>query len=386
MKQVTLILLAALTVSMLPSMLPAQADERTREQEAADMNLKLIWGDIVLPLKLWRAPNYFRGEMEVQLEEALASLDQPMYFERFGRPYFIPGVRATVGTQRGNIIVMFEEVEGAIADSPETKAYRLPAAMREQLSNGLAKGEAFTFLTTSKSGGIHFSGVKMEIYSPYKEFPLRYHFQPQYVEEGTMSPWQLVKINRLPKQVLRFDPEDSSTDKIRSIYSDTNKYRLLPLSGFRAHDHYIDDGDYIVPPAHVKRVDTLSASPVIEPFECYDMMMSAMDDWAIEWGTMKSQRQGIYIPPDEFRESIRQPIMLSSISRKMLPVIQARISLVPSDTTPVTQVIVDGRDPSVWLALFDELPANTSLFFEDVIIEEKGVPKRVKLAFLLNIW
>lgn len=386
MIRVVLLFLYFVTCFSIPVQLPAQIEISQREREAEDMNLKLIWGDIVLPIKLWRAPNYFRGEMEVQLEQALAVLDQPLYFERFGRPHFIPSVRATVGTQRGNIIVMLEEVEDAIPDSPGTKAYKIPRSMLEQLRSGLAKGEEFTFLTTSASGGIHFSGVKINIYSPYKEFPMRYHFDPQFVEQGDASSWQLVKLARLPKQIIRFDPDDESTQKIQSIYSDPAKYRQLPLPGFRAHDHYVDDGDYIVPSAHVKRVDTLTQEKVIEPFECFDMILNPMDDWAIEWGTMKSQRQGIYIPPDEFRESIQHPILLTSITRKHLPVLQARISLVPSDTSPVTQVIVDGRNPASWLELFQNLPANTSLFFEDVLVEEEGGPKRVKLAFLFNIW
>jgi hypothetical protein len=392
--------------------LSAQVPESQIEKQAREMELKIIWGDVVLPLNLIQAPNIFSGDVEIQIEDVANMVNQPLYFERFGKPFYVSNLRATLTSPLGPMGLRFEEadliftqvadvndgttksqVSVARGDNKEViegemfKGYVLPPRMVANLMDRIRQGDAFTFLTGAREAGIVLRESKVNIYSPFALFKPRFTVQKTSPGHDNSASWQTAKVSRHQLQYVRYDPDDSTTTKVLQVYNDPEKYKMIAIPGFKSEYRFWDDAEYTVHPRHVGSIDTLRKEEVIVPFAFQDIFVDPRDSWVLEWGTINARQDFIFIEPDEFSNASKNPIFLVNRDKKY-PIVQTLVSVSPSDDNgPVRQYILDGRYPEQWGDLFTSRPPNTSFYFEDIIVElEPGKLARMWLPFVICAW
>lgn len=390
----------------------AQPVESQVERQAREMALKIIWGDVVLPLNLIQAPNIFSGDVEIQMEDVEKMVNQPLYFERFGKPFYVSNLRATLTSPLGPMGLRFEEVDlvftevadvtdgttksqvsVARGDNKEViegelyKGYILPPRMVANLMDRIRQGDAFTFLTGARETGIVMRESKINIYSPYALFKPRFTVQKTSPGHDNAASWQTAKVSRHQLQYVRYDPNDSTTAKVLKVYSDPEKYKTIAIPGFKSEYRFWDDAEYTVHPRHVGSIDTLRKEEVLVPFTVHDIFVDPRDSWVLEWGTINARQDFIFIEPDEFTKASKNSIFLVNRDKKY-PVVQVLVSVAPSDEPgPVNQYILDGRYPEQWGDLFSSRPLNTSFYFEDIMVElEPGKLARMWLPFVICAW
>lgn len=378
----------------------------SRQQPA----LTMAWGDRFIPLTLWATPYYFKAEVELKQEEIWEVMSQPIRFYQNDRSFLIPGLQVK-GTFKGqDWPLTLEDTTGAFAifsPAPETgwegsyqgspersevagpegqRGYKLGWNSQLTLVDDLKPGDKLIFSTPpGKSGGIVITGVTIKVYNPWAEFPPRYYLPPVYYAGDDLSSWQLVKLARHPRMVLRYHDKDPVALKVRAMYADNPKYELIPIPLFRTDSRYLSDADYVVPSSEVTRTDTLVDGRVIDPYAVQDLIMEPQLGWALAWGKADITLSGNYVRQEEFLAGADQPLRLMRTGQP-LPVLQALVTVAPPHG-PVHQYLIDGQKPATWTPFARPFEENVSIYFEDIIFQEKdGKPRRLAQPFAMYVF
>lgn len=364
----------------------------------------LAWGDVVLPLSLWAEPRYFKGEITISLEQARAMLSEPIRFYVNGRPHHFNDIRfaALQKPQPSKPVLLdsmglfpgFPEGSDSAGVYPgngrsamvEQRVVYLPPSDVDILLGFLGPGDVFQF-TTSKNRqlGIVLSGVAVRVYNEFEEFTPRYYVPPpSYAPMDTVR-WQQIRIPGRKREVVRFDPEAPVAAKIVAGFSDSSRYELIPLKGFVSGEIFVDESLRVVPLQDLASMDTLLSEPVIDRLRIGEVFIRMSENWTLGWGDMQAYAKGPYVKRDTFRAQIERPLSLQRAGKK-LPVVQMSLSVVPQKGAP-RQYLVSGQDTDRFRKILLDMPANSTLYFEDVIVRDgDGVLRSVPLTFQLNVW
>lgn len=384
--------------------LQAQETPPVARQEEAYRSVVLAWGDVVIPLKLWAEPRYFKGEVTISLEQARAMLSEPVRFYVNGRPHYFDDLRFAALQKPQPSKPVLLDTTAVFAGAPaktdtagvfpgngresmqQQRVGILPASDLDILLGFLKPGDVFQFTTgKNRQQGIVLSGVAVKVYNEFEEFTPRYYVPPpSYAPTDTVR-WQQVRIPGQRRELVRFDPEAMVAAKIRSGFADSSRYELIPLQGFVSGEIFVDESLRVVPVQELASRDTLLTGKVIDRFRVQEVFIRMSENWTLVWGGMQAYAKGPYVKRDSFLMASEKPIVLQR-SGKDLPVMQMAFSVVPQKGEP-RQYLVNGQDPAVFRKVLLEMPANTTLYFEDVIIRDgDGVLRLVPLTFQLNVW
>ncbi len=372
---------------------PAKSGYATKE-----MVLSFGWGDVHQPLEMWAAPYYFRGEIIIKKDQLPALLQSPMQFYRNGKLYWIKGldIRAIVSSEN-QTIETFDTTgrfpthipspmgsnQVGVDSFADQRAYMFTLETQGYLLEHMLEGDYFTFSNYSdRSSGVVINSLTVKIENPWEEFSAR--FSIPYVKRGPddISSWQIVNFKG-NKQFLRYDPSDSTNMKVRGIYSDQSKYTQLRIPAFRSLNRYISDTDLIVPPSQVSRCDTLVAE-MLDPYNRLDLIIDQNMKWKLYWGEIEATYTGRFLKPKDFYGHLDTPMTIRT-DDTVLPIHQVKVSFVPVKGA-IEQVILDGRNPEQWLARMNQVPSKTSIYFDEIIVEDQdGMIKLLPLQFLINL-
>jgi hypothetical protein len=375
--------------------------------------LTFAWGDLHIPLQWWATPYYFKAEVELKLEEVWSLMAYPIRFYQNDRLYYLPDLQLK-GTLQGQDwpLTLTDTIGGMPPFSPppqanasaiyraeysaseeassmggQQKGYQLEYASQLAIVNELRLGDKLVFTTPpGKSAGIALTGLTIKIYNPWQEFQPRFYLPPLSYVQDDISTWQLVKLSRHPRMILRYHSEDEVALKVRDKYLDNPKYELVPIPLLRTDSRYLSDAEYVVPSKEVERVDTLVGSgAVLDPFRQEDLIVEPQLGWALSWGKVEISFSGTYVRQEEFADAVQSPLRLMRTG-KPLPVLQVLLTVAPPEG-PVRQYLLDGQKPETWLPLAKGFEDNVSLYLEDLVVRENdGKPRRVAVPFALYVF
>lgn len=406
MKLIQAFRLAALSMlAALPfHFLTAQDTQGSSSPEDPFRSVILAWGDVVMPLKLWAEPRYFKGELTVSLEQARAMLSEPVRFYVNGRPIYFDDLRFSALQKPTSSKPVLRDSTGMFPGFPGTvdSAGIYPGSgrdgMMEQrvsfinpgeldiLLGFLKPGDVFQFTTSkNRQQGIVLSGVALRVYNEFEEFTPRYYVPPpSYAPTDTVR-WQQVRVPGRNKDMIRFDPSAAVAAKIRSGYSDSSRYELIPLPGFVSGEMFVDEALRVVPLQDLEGRDTLVKESVLDRYRIPEVFIRWSENWTLIWGVMEAYPKGPYVKRDTFNAESVKPLFLRRAG-KDLPIVQLSLSVVPVKGAP-RQYLVDGRDPAGFRDVLLAVPPRTTLYFEDLIVQDgDGEQRSVPLTFQLNVW
>lgn len=384
--------------------LSAQETPPVAKPEESYRSVVLAWGDVVIPLKLWAEPRYFKGEVTISLEQAKAMLSEPVRFYVNGRPHHFDDLRfAALQKPQPSKPVLLDSM-GLFRGAPgktdsagvfpgngrdnmaEQRVAILPPSDLDLLLGFLKPGDVFQFTTSkNRQQGIVLSGVAVRVYNEFEEFTPRYYVPPpSYAPTDTVR-WQQVRIPGRKREIVRFDPDAPVAAKIRSGFADSTRYELIPLPGFVSGEIFVDESLRVVPVQELAGRDTLLTGKVIDRFRVQEVFIRMSENWTLVWGDMQAYAKGPYVKRDSFRIASEKPIYLQR-SGKDLPIVQMALSVVPLKGEP-RQYLVNGQDPARFREVLLGMPGNSTLYFEDVIVKDgDGQLRWVPLTFQLNVW
>jgi len=376
--------------------------------------LTFAWGDRYIPLQLWATPYYFKADVELKVEEIWELMNHPIRFYQNGKPYYLPGLQLKSVLQNQDWPLTLEDSAGLflpfappVTDSGEgvyrvpladaegvapegsllhQKGYMLGWGSRLALVTDFHPGSKLIFTTPpGKNAGIVLTGLTIKAYNPYEQFQPRFYVPPQGYGTEDYSTWQLVKLSRHPKMLLRYHSKDPGALKVRDMYADNPRYELVPIPFFRTDTRYLSDADYVVPSAEVAGVDTLIAGQVTDPYALEDIIVEWSMGWTLAWGEMTATTSAPYVRHEALQSSMKQPLLLMRDGQP-LPVLQVLLTVAPV-SGPVHQYLVNGQDTGALQSVLQVIRENVSIYFEDlVVLETNGKPRRLGVPFALHVF
>lgn len=373
-------------------------------------NLTLAWGDRFIPLTLWATPYYFKAEVVLKQEEILELRGMPLRFYQNDRVFPIPGLQLNGIFKGKDWPLTLEDTTGSfpvfspapdsgwagsyrgpagsdsVAGPAGQRGYRLAESSQQALVDHLMPGEQLVFATPpGKSTGIVITGLVIKAYNPWETFTPRFYLPPVYGYQDDVSTWQLVKLTRHPRMLIRYHAKDSVALKVRDMYAGNPKYQLVPIANFRTDTRYISDADYVVPFAEVERTDTLTTGPIFDPYTLQEYALAPHAGGALAWGKADIALSGSYLKQEEFLAGLDHPLRLV-YSGQTLPILQALVTVAPPNG-PVHQYLIDARKPESWKPFVRASNDNLSIYFEDIVLQEKdGMPRRLPQPFAMYVF
>lgn len=365
---------------------------------ANDFSIGFQWGDISHELERWATPYYYKGEVFIRKDQLPALLQSPMQFFKNGKPFWIRGLDIQAIVNRENQQVMTQDTTGrfparfmnimgsrhvSIDSFTEQRALMFTMETQQYLLENMAEGDHFAFSNfVDRSSGLVINSLNVTIENPWEEFTPRFFVPYVKYDLDDLASWQIVNMAGR-KQILRFDPLDSTNLKIRMIYADPEKYIQVPVESFRTTNRYISETDYVVPPSKAARIDTL-LKPVLDPFDRLDLLTDPTSRSSVHWGEIVAYNTGVYFKPDQFYGKNNAPMQVH-IDETVLAIRQVRLSIVPVEGA-IEQILLDGRNPDEWIGRLEQISSKSSVYFDEIIVEDgKGQLKLLPLQFTFNL-
>lgn len=378
----------------------AYAQERpvSHGYQMNDFTVSFQWGDISLDLERWATPYYYRGEVKVRKDQLPELLQSPIQFFRNGKPFWIKGLDIQAIVNKENQAVMTQDTTGrfpprwmsimgsknvSVDSFIDQRALLFTLETQSYLLENMAEGDHFSFSNyVDRSSGLVINSLNIEIENPWEEFSPQYIIAYTKPDLDALASWQIVN---LPgnKQRLRYDPADSTNQKIRLIYTDPEKYDQIPIPAFRTANRYISETDYVVPPSKAVKKDTLMTE-VLDPYDRLDCLVDPTSKLTLQWGDLLATLTGYYYKPVEYYDKGNVPMQVH-IDEFVMPVRQVLVSIVPVEGD-IEQILIDGMNPGLWYERMNQIPSRTSIYFDEILVEDRdGKIKLLPQQFMFNL-
>lgn len=318
----------------------------------------LEWGALKLPLEKYANPNVHKGVIEVELATFLNLLSQKIRVFKGNKALDVELINLSRPRRLTGEQLWF--------DYPSIEDGRLNENLVEDLRQKLKTGDQVYMRLTAKSENLQIQSAVFQIGSPQDTYytpDLRANLQ----KGGEVYGFQI--INEEGRQPgLRIDTTNVETQHILNLYRQNKQYKIIHIPNFKTRKRLITERESLFANKDIQQTVYLG----------YDFDLFTLSDYTDYIGKKVELHWGKLIanPVSENYEVAKmtgqlpaQPVLW--IGNKRYPLQGFHLILSGTQQKPRRFIASEVKSRELYQALL-KLQALTSVYFENIIIEEKG--------------
>lgn len=331
----------------------------------------LKWGNVVLPLEKYANPNGFRGETEVELEDMLRALEEPIELIK-------NDVRLDI-----EFHTLYNYTNGwrdsKWHPNPSDDQLNLNKNVIEDLQKSIEKGDRVVIHLSAANKDVYVAGATINIKDPYKAYKADKLVKWSRPNE---NPFGFQVISQEGKEsVLRIDTSAEATAKVYNLYKDRKDYKILHIPNFETQRRLVIDEDEIFSKYDIRRTELFNNN-----FDRWTL--SEFTDYyrrsvQLKWGVMKTYTNSENYPLSTFLDNYQEDLILQ-IDKKELPILGLDLLIKAGEKPPIRFITNDLSVPEIKVFLAN-LPVRSSIYFTNIIVDDEGITKHFPLNFAFNI-
>lgn len=335
-------------------------------------NYQLSWGNVIIELEKHANPNGFKGETEIEQVEMLKNIEQPIQLLKNGAP-----LEAEIHTLYNNTPSRWRNSQWHPNPSKDHK--NLEQEVIKKLRTGIQKGDFLVINMGSVNKDVYVAGAKIAIKDPFQAYQPKVKATWQRPSE---IPFYFQVINQKGKEsVLRIDTSAEESQKIYALYKDRKDYKILHVPNFKTHRRLLIDEDKLFTKYDIRRTELLG-----EHFDRWKM--SEYTDYyrrktTLNWGDMTAWINSENYSRDSFQLNRAKELVLK-VDDKKLNIIGFDFIVKAGENAPI-RFITNSLDVPEIQEQIKDLPTKSSIYFTNIIVEEKDIPLHFPVNFSFHI-
>jgi hypothetical protein len=329
---------------------------------------RMEWGQLNLHLESVAAPNGYSGETELELSEFSRILDSSLVVYKDSVDQVFQTLDIEVKRAENRRTLWF----------PNQNPDSINLAYRWQKNKiiELAKGDELSL--TGKVGDIYLAGVKIKIKDPFELYTPNFSAPPIDRTEAHFR-FQVVNLpNR--KSIIRIDTLNDKTKHILELYRDPDKYKINHIPNFRTNKRLVGSENVLYP-----NIDdeNLIEKPAFDIYDLPEFHFGKKNLIRLFWGKMIAAPNSKNYTNEQFKNYFRSPIQLK-ISKDYLEIVHFRLVTVSKNELPKSFLLTPEKMQHISYDL-KKLSAESSIYFEDIVIKFNDQLMQFPISFLFNI-
>ena len=355
--------------------LPPQSDYKVQQvskpivysKDYLKMEYKAHWGTLEFPVVQEEEPKNIAKRFEVHIDTLFQLLEEPLYFSKNGKPMkldlvslvFYPqygrGPR-TYYVYRNGKNVISDWVGNSISDLIENGAM---ISIRGFIENTAIQSASFLIIDPT---------------GPYRP--------PVYIDElnpdADIFGFQIY-YRKGRKALVRLDTLAESNRHIFEMYTKQPAYEVLHIPGFRTLRRFVHDSDQLKPALDFQRKYLLDEAEEIDIDQIPEYADLKDKKFQLQWGNLFAPVRNNY-NIDALKKTKTKSLQLK-IGRKWYPLKQFDCWVIPEKGEGIRFVANNIHHQDIQSVL-ENIPPKTSIFFDNIVIEDEAVMWYFPAAFV----
>lgn len=330
---------------------------------------KIVWGNQEIKLEKIAAPNGYSGEIEVGLEEF-----KKLYNER---------IRVYEGTKEREFKTMdmhlqvLEEKGRLWFPNVENGAIELEHPRLGDLKDRIMQGDILSF--TGMAEDIYLAGISVKIKNPLATYRPETNVAP-ITKSAPAFGFQIVNLPN-KRALLKIDTSNIATRHIVDLYVANAQYQIVHIPDFKTNQRFVDAAARLFSDENMEENYLSIARFDIHVLPEYQAFQNQLVE--LDWGEMIANPSSENYIVKDFLKSCRKELKLK-IGEDLFDIENFRVISKQKETAPISYHSDKIKESSLQ-AFFRKIVPETSIYFDDLIIQKNGQYYYLPINFVFNI-
>ncbi len=340
-----------------------------KKEKLPPVEHKIIWGKQEIKLEKIAAPNGYSGEIEVELED---------FKKLYGEP-----IRVYEGTQERAFKTMdihlqvLEEKGRLWFPNVENGAIELEHPRLGNVKDRIMEGDILSF--TGMAEEVYLTGISVKIKNPLAIYRPEINVAP-ITKSAPAFGFQIVNLPN-KRALLKIDTSNIATRHIVDLYVANPQYQIVHIADFKTNQRFVDATARLFSEEKIEE-NYLSVARfdihVLPEYQAFQNQLVELD-----WGQMIANPSSENYIVKDFLRSCRKELKLK-IGTESFDIQSFRMISKQMETA-ATAFHSEKIKESSLQAFLRKIVPETSIYFDDLIIQKNGQYYYLPINFVFNI-